>query len=195
MRNTLLVDDIEGTKVGWKPKYRENFGRNVRDLNLDVRDINKMKKKEIKAEKEPIDVGVKRLTKRPMSSVSYSLKTSDIDGAQSRPRARYLPCGQKRTQYVHTNNTQDISGATPKSNKQGRTGARGARPFSAPIDRTGLSASASALMERRIRESIQKQYHDISNTFKTLDRDGSGKLTTEEFSKVMNKCEIRMADD
>ncbi|QDZ25070.1 hypothetical protein HOP50_15g76160 [Chloropicon primus] len=187
MRNTLQVDDIEGTKVGWRPKYRENFGRNVRDLNLDVKDINKMKKKKIKAEKEPIDVGVKRLMQRPQS-VTYSLKTNDIDGAQSRPRGRYLPCGQKRTQYAHTNNTHDIRGATPKKRSTHR-------PFSAPIDRSGLSGRASALIERRIRESIQKQYHDISNNFKNLDRDGSGKLTTEEFAKVMNKCEIKMADE
>ncbi|WZN66632.1 EF-hand domain-containing protein [Chloropicon roscoffensis] len=187
MRNTLQVDDIEGTKVGWRPKYRENFGRNVRDLNLDVRDINKMRKKKIKAEKEPIDVGVKRQTKRPQS-VTYSLKTNDIDGAQSRPRGRYLPCGQKRTQYVHTNNTQDIRGATPKKRSD-------RRPYSAPIDRTGLSSRASNLIESKIRESIQRQYHDISNSFRNLDRDGSGKLTTEEFSRVMSKCEIRMAED
>ena len=190
MRNTLLVDDIEGTKVGWRPKYRENFGRNIRDLNLDVRDINKMKKKRIKAEKEPIDVGVKRLTKRPQS-VAYSLKTNDIDGAQSRPKAHFLPSGQKRTQYVHTNNTRDIRGATPKSKNKTRPAVR---PFSAPIDRTGLSGQVSALMEKRIRESIQRQYHEISNNFKNLDRDGSGKLTSEEFSQVMSKCEIKMAD-
>ena len=190
MRNTLLVDDIEGTKVGWRPKYRENFGRNIRDLNLDVRDINKMKKKRIKAEKEPIDVGVKRLTKRPQS-VAYSLKTNDIDGAQSRPKAHFLPSGQKRTQYVHTNNTRDIRGATPKSKNKTRPAVR---PFSAPIDRTGLSGQASALMEKRIRESIQRQYHEISNNFKNLDRDGSGKLTSEKFSQVMSKCEIKMAD-
>ena len=189
MRNTLFVDDIEGTRVGWRPKYRENFGRNIRDLNLDVKDINKMRKKKIKAEKEAIDVGVKRLTRRPQS-VTYSLKTDDIEGAQSRSRATYLPCGQRRTQYVHTNNTQDIRGATPKSNK-----VRSVRPYSAPIDRTGIEPKATTLMKRKIRESIQKQYHDISTNFKSLDRDGSGKLTTEEFSKVMNQCDINIADE
>ena len=191
MRNPLFVDDIEGTRAGWRPKYRENFGRNIRDLNLDVKDINKVRKKKIKAEKEPIDVGVKRIMRRPQS-VTYSLKTDDVQGAQSRSRATYLPCGQKRTQYVHTNNTQDIRGATPKSNK---TRSSTVRPYSAPIDRTGIEPKATNLMNRKIRESIQKQYHDISNNFKSLDRDGSGKLTTEEFSKVMNQCEINIADE
>ena len=90
MRNTLQVDDIEGTKVGWRPKYRENFGRNVRDLNLDVRDINKMRKKKIKAEKEPIDVGVKRQTKRPQS-VTYSLKTNDKKSGAALEQVSRLP--------------------------------------------------------------------------------------------------------
>ena len=192
MRNTLLVDDIEGTKVGWRPKYRENFGRNIRDLNLDVRDINKMRKKKIKAEKEAIDVGVKRLMKRPQS-VTYSLKTDDIDGAQSRSLARYLPCGQKRTQYVHTNNTRDIRGATPRSNKMRSKVTN--RPYSAPIDRTGLVPKATNIIEKRIKESIQRQYHDISNNFRSLDRDGSGKLTPEEFGKVLNQCDVKIAED
>ena len=185
LRTSLFLDDIEGTKVGWRPRYREKFGKTIRDLNLDVKDINKRKKKSVNFAKEAIDTGVKQRIKRS-DSVTYSLKTDDIDGARSRTRVAYYPRDRERTNYRCTNCTEDIAGATPKVK------ARTKRPYSAPIDRTDVEPRAKQMLEGKIQARIQKQYADLLSGFKQMDRDGSGKVTPDEFIKVMGECDIKV---
>ena len=152
-----------------------------------MKDINKKQKLKVQVKKEE-NKGSGRPKIHRTSSNTYSLKTSDIDGAQSRTRVGYYPFGFKRSQYRNTNSTEDIPGAMANMK------AKMVRPYSAPTDRTYVP-KARQMIESRVRESIQRQYLDMQQAFKQFDRDGSGKLTPEEFSKVMNDCQINLKNE
>jgi len=192
LRNTLELDDIDGTKVGWRPRYRKNFGKNIRDLNLDVTDINKARKKFVNYDKDALRISGKQRIKRS-DSITFSLKTSDIRGAQSRHMSARFATERNQASFRPTNNIDDIPGARPKPLK---SKSKVARPYSAPVSRDAFVSKAKEIMgHQAVKDKLEAQYTNILQSFKQKDRDGSGKLTQNEFTEVMKKNDIEMKPD
>ncbi|CAM6128484.1 unnamed protein product [Calypogeia fissa] len=173
-RGSLRVIDIEGTQPGWKPFYRRQFGKVIRNLSLTAEDIN-----------GPIEERVVR----PINSEVYQ----DIDGSHCKEAVGRRP----GTPHTLSLRNDDIEGAYAGSGSwEGTT--RRKKEFAKSHTRD-LNEQKDAedvavnILTTRVQEQLKRKGllpRDVATTFHQLDRQNSGKLDINEVSRAFKTLRL-----
>ncbi|KAL3694735.1 hypothetical protein R1sor_008386 [Riccia sorocarpa] len=176
-RNHLSVSDIEGTRPGWKPFHRRKFGKEARNLNLDVEDISG---------------SLEERVFRPASSEVYH----EVEGSHSKPLTRTR---SSETPQDLNLNIQDINGAQAGSGGWEDT-TRRRKEFAKnhkldEREQKELQDSALKFLKTRMQDQIklkQLTSKDVATTFELLDRQRSGKLDINEVNRAFKTLKLEV---
>ncbi|KAH7431365.1 hypothetical protein KP509_08G044800 [Ceratopteris richardii] len=161
---------IEGSFPGWRPFYRRRFGKSVRDLCLQVQDINRPMRRMIRSGNSQAYLEIegthpKHLKQFQISNVreNHILQTSDIKGTEARSKT-WISNVQRR-----------------KQEGRERTSILKEQEISESLARELLDTKAQGLEK------------DLLGIFKELDRDKSGKLTPEEIHTALRRLQVEFS--
>ncbi|KAI5078436.1 hypothetical protein GOP47_0006107, partial [Adiantum capillus-veneris] len=160
---------IEGSFPGWRPAHRRRFGKSVRDLCLQVQDINKPTRRMIRSGNAQAYLEIegthpKHLKQFQIGDIrsNHSLQAFDIQGTES-------------------------GSATWISNVQRRK-EEGKERTCTLKHRESAEMVAEALLDSKT-QGLEK---GLLSIFKQLDRDKSGKLTAKEVHTAFKRLQVEL---
>lgn len=157
---------IEGSFPGWRPAHRRRFGKSVRDLCLQVQDINRPTRRMLRSGNAQAYLEIEgthpKHVKYQIGDVcrNHSLKASDIQGTET-GSASWIFNIQRRKE--------------------------GGKERTCTLKQ---QESAELVSEGILEAKAQGLEKELLSMFKQLDRDKSGKLTAEEVHTAFRRLQV-----